>query len=327
MPIPSPAGPIRTTLLGLYMAVMAIFLVYVVFILWPTADNGENVVTAGVGSIVLLGYEITLNSDSRLILLVLAVGGLGSYVHGATSFISYVGNRSFHASWTWWYLLRPLIGMALAVIFYFVIRGGLLGNTATADDISPYGIAAVAGLVGMFSKQATDKLEELFNNLFRTAGKGGDADRLDKLDVSKHISDIMFPLDRITAYVASDDDANIPLAELQALIKPGVSRIPILEPSGELRYLVHQSVLSDFLARAGSAAQASLQDLVADAETLQLVRDDIAFVSESATAGEAKKAMENIKGCQDIIVTKSGSRTEAVLGWVTNVELGRKAHL
>ncbi len=27
---------------------------------------------------------------------------------------------------------------------------------------------AISGLVGMFSKQATDKLDELFNNLFKT---------------------------------------------------------------------------------------------------------------------------------------------------------------
>lgn len=321
------AGPLRTTLLGLYMIVMAIVLVTVVFILWPAQVEGQDGTVAWSGNLQLFGLQEDISADSRLILLVLAVGALGSYVHGATSFISYVGNRSFHPSWTWWYVLRPLIGMALAVIFYFVIRGGLLGNTATAADVSPFGIAAVAGLVGMFSKQATDKLEELFNNLFRTAGGSGDARRADKLGANREIRDVMLPLDRITTYVANDVDANIPLADITAVVGPGVSRVPIVEPTGELRYLVHQSVLAGFLAQSGGAAQLTLDDLVADGNTLQMVRDDIAFVAESATAGDAKAAMESINGCQDVIVTASGSRTEPVVGWVTNVELGRIAHL
>jgi hypothetical protein len=38
----------------------------------------------------------------------------------------------------------------------------------TAGDLSPYGVAAVAGLAGLFSKQATDKLREVFETLFKT---------------------------------------------------------------------------------------------------------------------------------------------------------------
>lgn len=321
------AGPIRTTLLGLYMIVMAIVLVSVVFVLWPTKVEGEDGNVDWAETIAWFGNEAILSAESRLILLVLAVGALGSYIHGATSFISYVGNRSFHPSWTWWYVLRPLIGMALAMIFYFVIRGGLLGNTATAADVSPFGIAAVAGLVGMFSKQATDKLEELFNNLFRTATNSADAKRGDKLGVNRQIHDVMLPLDRITAFVANDDDANIPLADITTVIGPGVSRVPVLEPTGELRYLVHQSVLASCFAQWGGSSPPTLKDLLADSRILQMVRDDIAFVAETVTAGDAKAAMECINGCQDVIVTATGSRADAVVGWVTNVELGRIARL
>ena len=46
------------------------------------------------------------------------MGALGSYIHAGTFFVSYVGNRNFVASWTWWYVLRPFIGLALAVIFF-----------------------------------------------------------------------------------------------------------------------------------------------------------------------------------------------------------------
>ena len=115
--------------------------------------------------------------DERLLMLVIVAGILGAFVHGATSLADYIGNNSFNKSWTWFYLLRPAIGMSLALVFYFVIRGGFLSTTGGAQDINPYGIAALAGLVGMFSKQATDKLSEVFGTLFRSAPGRGDAKR------------------------------------------------------------------------------------------------------------------------------------------------------
>jgi hypothetical protein len=124
-----------------------------------------------------LRWCISTTFDERLIMLVIIAGILGSFVHGATSLADYIGNDNFNKSWTWFYLLRPAIGMALALVFYFVIRGGFLTTSGGAKDINPYGIAALAGLVGMFSKQATDKLSEVFTTLFRAAPGEGDDKR------------------------------------------------------------------------------------------------------------------------------------------------------
>jgi uncharacterized membrane protein YeaQ/YmgE (transglycosylase-associated protein family) len=124
-----------------------------------------------------LYWCISTTFDERLIMLVIIAGILGSFVHGATSLADYIGNDNFNKSWTWFYLLRPTIGMALALVFYFVIRGGFLTTSGGAKDINPYGIAALAGLVGMFSKQATDKLSEVFTTLFRAAPGEGDEKR------------------------------------------------------------------------------------------------------------------------------------------------------
>ena len=80
-----------------------------------------------------------------------------------------------------WYLLRAPIGVALALIIYLVLRGGLLqANAAAADLINPYGVAAFAGLAAMFSKQAVDKLGEVFVTMFRTES-GADEERKDSL--------------------------------------------------------------------------------------------------------------------------------------------------
>jgi hypothetical protein len=135
----------------------------------------------------ILGFEFQPTLEVRLILLVLLVGAIGSYVHSASSIVDYLGNRTFISSWVWWYLLRPFIGMMLALIFYFVFRGGFItgGVNPSGEDaakfINPFGIAALAGLVGMFSKVASDKLNEVFSTLFRPAPGQGDAKRGDKL--------------------------------------------------------------------------------------------------------------------------------------------------
>ncbi|NJL28327.1 MAG: hypothetical protein HC897_10775 [Thermoanaerobaculia bacterium] len=121
-------------------------------------------------------------SELDLVVLVLLAGALGSYVHAATSFTSYVGNQRLHKSWLWWYILRPFIGSALALIFYFVVRAGFVQNGSGPENLNLFGIAGLAGLTGMFSKQATDKLREVFDNLFSV--KGGDDARADKLPKS-----------------------------------------------------------------------------------------------------------------------------------------------
>ena len=52
-------------------------------------------------------------------------------------------------------MLRPFIGSALAVIVYFAVLGGLISGNAGAGELSPYGLSALAGLTGMFSKQGS----------------------------------------------------------------------------------------------------------------------------------------------------------------------------
>lgn len=130
----------------------------------------------------LPGHCAAMSLDTSLLLLVMVAGALGSFVHIATSFADFVGNRRLARSWLWWYLLKPFVGMALAVVMYLVTRGGLLSANASADTLNLYGITAISALAGMFSKQATDKLSEVFNTLFRTSAQAGDQARQDGLD-------------------------------------------------------------------------------------------------------------------------------------------------
>lgn len=112
-----------------------------------------------------------INLEQRLLVLVMIAGALGTFIHIATSFAEFAGRREFEAGWIWWYLLKPFIGAALAVIFYLVLRGGLMTHGGSDGAVNLYGVVSMGGMVGMFSKQATAKLAEVFDTLFKTTPK------------------------------------------------------------------------------------------------------------------------------------------------------------
>jgi hypothetical protein len=175
---PQPPDPVPwfgVLLLGLYFVCIAALTFYVLVATWPVpvADPKDP---TGFVAFSLFGSEPrSVPSDLRLFLTVIAAGALGSLIHTITSFADYVGNRALSISWIWWLILRLPVGIALALLFYAVIRGGMIvpslpggSSTDTTRLLNPYGIAAISALAGMFSKQATDKLREVFDTLFRT---------------------------------------------------------------------------------------------------------------------------------------------------------------
>jgi hypothetical protein len=150
--------------------------------LWPSVDTSEA--SGGSTHTVRLLFgavAITVSHATALIILVILVGAVGSLIHAATSFGDFVGNERFRASWVVWYLLRLVVGSLLALLLYFAVRGGFFSGSSQASNVNPYGIAALAGLAGLFSKQATDKLREVFETMFRVSSQAGDAQRKDSL--------------------------------------------------------------------------------------------------------------------------------------------------
>lgn len=176
------ASALQIFLLGCGLIGLALLIAYLFVCVWPSTFTQAT--TGAEGSKVTFLFttvSFEVSADVRLLLMVMLAGGLGSFIHTATSFGDFVGNQKLSRSWLWWYILKPFIGMALAVVFYLVIRGGFLSAGAEAGKLNVYGIAALAGLAGMFSKQATDKLSEVFDAMFRTAAANGDAKRKDDL--------------------------------------------------------------------------------------------------------------------------------------------------
>jgi hypothetical protein len=173
--------------LGVCLSLLAIVTFYCLVATWPVPVADPK---GGFGEFSIFWFE-SFNPtapDLRLFITVIAAGALGSLIHSLTSFADYVGNRKLGKSWIWWLILRTPIGIALALLFYLVLRGGLIvpalssGNSGTNSTqfLNPYGIAAISAMAGMFSKQATDKLREIFDTLFRTQEPVQRADPLSK---------------------------------------------------------------------------------------------------------------------------------------------------
>ncbi len=158
-----PMSPLHKRLLAIYFILFVPMILYFLIATWP-----PSVTEMYTGKIEYFHglLTISISMETRVLLLIILSGTLGAYIHFGTSFIVFEGEDRLHKVFTFWYLLRPFLGAALALLVYFVFRGLLLNAGTTTNDINLYGMVAIAGLVGMFSKQAIEMLREIFDDLF-----------------------------------------------------------------------------------------------------------------------------------------------------------------
>jgi hypothetical protein len=105
-------------------------------------------------------------------LLVTAMAGaVGGSVSTLLAFLKHASEeKDFEVSYVPWYVARPLLGLLLGLITFFLVKGGLLATLpeVAGKDFNNLGLAGVGSLVGMFSKNAVEKLREVFHTLFNT---------------------------------------------------------------------------------------------------------------------------------------------------------------
>jgi hypothetical protein len=94
---------------------------------------------------------------------VLLCGALGGWVHGIASLVMHTGRGDFYASWSFYYLTRPWLGLALSGFLYVVLKAGL-GGLRSDNEFS---LLAWGALAGLFNAGATQKLKDLFDALFQ----------------------------------------------------------------------------------------------------------------------------------------------------------------
>jgi len=175
----SPVGPMGIVLIMTYLILFSILLLYGLLQFWPPPISAEGSAPAS-SPVTFLLWRFSISDEIRLLLIVALAGALGGLVHALRSFYWYVGNRKLVRSWLPMYILLPLVGTTLGLIFYLVIRGGFFSSQATAQQTSPFGFAALASLVGLFSQQAVLKLKEVAETLWFKPQPGADAQPQEK---------------------------------------------------------------------------------------------------------------------------------------------------
>lgn len=116
-----------------------------------------------------------ISIEVQLILLVLFTGAFGSSVYALKSIADFIGMKELCESWFTFYLVQPWEGAGIAFLFYMVMRGGLVAGTGgDVRSINPFGITAIAALVGAFSDRAFNKLRDVTETLFASKDARGD---------------------------------------------------------------------------------------------------------------------------------------------------------
>jgi hypothetical protein len=151
---------------GIGILVFGLILLSQFLAVWP-AMIGAAAESAGPQRItVLFGVVyVVVSPDVAILAGVMLAGMIGALAYMVRQFSLYTLRGELTKRAEWWYLLLPLQSAALATIVYFTLQGGLIGAGETTA-LNPYGLAAIAGLVGLFARHAMQTLSKVFTAFF-----------------------------------------------------------------------------------------------------------------------------------------------------------------
>jgi len=156
-------------ILAVAVVLAAAFVFYSLVAFWP------NTPAKPTQPVDYFGWQCTLSRDTLFFLVVAFGGALGGLIHTMRSVAWYTGNRNLRWSWLLFNLTLPIVGALAGVVFYVVLRAGLLSpSTTSTDSVNAYGFTAVAIMAGLFSEQAMEKLRQIATDLFSPRPQGED---------------------------------------------------------------------------------------------------------------------------------------------------------
>jgi hypothetical protein len=167
---------------------------------------------------------------------------------------------------------------------------------------------------------ARDNLQAATDSTIRLSGR---------LEPATPVQQVMIPASRIVAYVLKPgEDVNaLRLTTLYDQMKVSKrQRIPILDASQAVLYVVHESTIHSF----ADSVTKNADDPAVFIETVAdlLLKDEykkaiaaIGIVGPNAVLAEARAAMRSIENCNDVFVTAHGQKTDPIMGWLTNTDL------
>lgn len=166
-----------------YLIIIIVCLGSVLIILWPnqlepnnsssnelvtgeksTGNQSDTTKTEQTDSLTQSNKKEGSTSERSFLIICIIAGVLGACLHAIVSLGVFSGNHDFDPSWFTWYIFRPFVGGILAMLFYFVFRGDFIVEVNSTTSF--HGLVALSGMIGLFSKQALDKLSEIFDIVF-----------------------------------------------------------------------------------------------------------------------------------------------------------------
>src|SRR5919197_884861 len=150
-------------LLIVYFIAIITISIYTIMSIWAP-ESLQSLQPKATNSTITFVPPATSAREKYLIEISALFGVLGASTYGLASATVWIAHNKLERSWILWYVSHPLIGAALAIIFYLIIRGGLIQGISFA--ISDFAIAAVSAIVGLITTPAMKKLRDIFDVLF-----------------------------------------------------------------------------------------------------------------------------------------------------------------
>jgi hypothetical protein len=119
-------------------------------------------------------------------------------------------------------------------------------------------------------------------------------------------------------------ESDISIEQLKNKLSDKVSRVPIFDSNRSVKFIIHESMIYKYVAELSLAREDVMRKTLADFlkhGDFRSIVTKIAWISKTSTLADAKSAMTNVEGCQDVFVTLTGQSVESVLGWITNIEI------
>lgn len=167
-------GPVGILLIAVYLILLSILLVVAIIQFWPVSAASRGSIDP-VPRASFLCWTFSLSNEGRLLLIVVLAGALGGQVRSLRSLAWYVGNKQLKRSWLSQYILTPFVGAILAIVSYFIIRGGFCPANSTVQQTNIFGFAGLASIVGIASEPIALKLKQVANTLFTKPKQGKDS--------------------------------------------------------------------------------------------------------------------------------------------------------
>jgi len=164
---------------------------------------------------------------------------------------------------------------------------------------------------------ARDNLDAATESTIRLSGG--------RVDPRTPVRQAMIPKEKILArqLQLGANPGDLVLGELYAeMTAQGRHRIPILDASGAVLYIVHDSTIASFTGvdETPGTSTKKMAELLDDAELKKAV-EAIGIVGPDAVLSDARAAMRAVDRCNDVFVTTGGKKSDPIVGWLTNTDL------